>query len=133
MLPAGEPLFSPLAGKIHSFANNAAEGDYGPTLIMEHEIQGQRFYILYGHLSRKSLLHYQEGKTIAAGELLGWLGTEDENGHWPAHLHLQFIQDLGDYRGDYPGVCSQKDALFFLQNCPNPEALLKPLLLQIYS
>ena len=33
---AGAPVYAPLDGTVHSVANNAAAGDYGPTIILEH-------------------------------------------------------------------------------------------------
>ncbi len=35
---AGTPVFAPLDGVVHSVANNAAEGDYGPTIVLEHRV-----------------------------------------------------------------------------------------------
>ena len=49
------PIFAPLPGRIHSFKNNKNHGDYGPTIILKHNIQGFEFYTLYGHLSLTSL------------------------------------------------------------------------------
>lgn len=37
-LPAGAPVYAPLAGAVHSFANNANYQDYGPTIILQHTI-----------------------------------------------------------------------------------------------
>ena len=33
---AGTPVYAPLAGTIHAFANNAAPQDYGPVIILKH-------------------------------------------------------------------------------------------------
>ena len=52
---AKTPVLVPWEGKIHSFANNNSPGDYGPTIILEHETQKLVFYTLYGHLSVESL------------------------------------------------------------------------------
>ena len=32
----GSPVFAPLDGIVHSFANNNRKHDYGPTIILEH-------------------------------------------------------------------------------------------------
>lgn len=37
-LPAGAPIYAPLAGAVHSFANNANDQDYGPTIILQHTL-----------------------------------------------------------------------------------------------
>ena len=34
--PAGTSVMAVLEGRVHSFRNNAAFGDYGPTIILEH-------------------------------------------------------------------------------------------------
>ena len=63
-VPSSTPLYAPLEGVIHSFANNTAPGDYGPTLILQHVAESIIFYTLYGHLSTQSLQQYQAGKVI---------------------------------------------------------------------
>jgi murein DD-endopeptidase MepM/ murein hydrolase activator NlpD len=123
-LPAGTEIICPLDAIIHSFANNNQTGDYGPTLILQHQLEGKTFYSLYGHLSRIDLLKLREGQRFLAGEVIGHIGTQEENGGWPPHLHLQLITDIGEHRGDYPGVCAPDQTAYYLQNCPNPEALI---------
>ncbi|MEZ4672727.1 MAG: hypothetical protein R2932_00580 [Caldilineaceae bacterium] len=36
--PAGAPIFAPLDGAVHSYANNDGHQDYGPTIILQHTI-----------------------------------------------------------------------------------------------
>lgn len=122
---AGTPVSAPLAGKVHSFAFNDNFGDYGPAIILEHELQGVRFYTLYGHLTLASLEGLYEGKAIAAGEVFAAIGPYPENGHWPPHLHFQIIADMGTYRGDYPGVCTLRDREKYLALCPDPNLILR--------
>ncbi|TWO34410.1 peptidoglycan DD-metalloendopeptidase family protein [Seonamhaeicola sediminis] len=121
----GTPICSPLEGKIHSFKNNTNFGDYGPTLILEHNIGDVIFYSLYGHLSLNSIQGLKEGSTFEKGERIGELGDETVNGNYPPHLHFQIIKDLQANQGDYPGVCSKKDLDFYSENCPNPNLLLQ--------
>jgi len=121
---AGIPIYSPLPGHIHSFADNNNFGDYGPTIILQHNLNSLTLYSLYGHLSRKSLVGLQEGRSINTNQQIATLGNATENGNWPPHLHFQLMLDMGDARGDYPGVgkFSQKEK--YLQNIPNPELIL---------
>ncbi len=107
-MPAGSPVYAPLDGIVHSFQDNARPLDYGPTLILEHEVDDGRirFFTLYGHLSRESLNGLAEGSPVAAGERIGALGQYEENGNWPPHLHFQVLCDDLDRRGDFPGVCT---------------------------
>ena len=61
-IKAGTPVLSALDGKVHSFDFNAGFGDYGPTIILEHQLEDQTFYTLYGHLSLDSLDGLKIGK-----------------------------------------------------------------------
>lgn len=117
---AGTPIFAPKDGVVHSFQDNAHFGDYGPTIILQHDLNGKTVYSLYGHLSRSSLEGLYEGKAFRAGEELAKIGPFPENGDWPPHLHFQLITDLLGHRGDFPGVCSVADREQFLAICPDP-------------
>ena len=120
---AGTRVTAPLEGRVHSFKNNAAKGDYGPTIILEHRYQGLVFYTLYGHLSVESLIGLYPGKQIEKGEVLGTLGTPDINVNYAPHLHFQLILDLQGKEGDYPGVCRKSELGFYQANCPDPNIL----------
>ena len=119
-MPAGTGVIATMPGRIHSFANNNNPGDYGPTIVLEHFIGNEKIHALYGHLSKTSLENIQVGDIVARGEVIGTLGTSDENVNWPPHLHFQLIRDMGAYQGDYPGVCRENEKTFYLKNCPNP-------------
>ncbi|HNP17634.1 MAG TPA: peptidoglycan DD-metalloendopeptidase family protein [Fulvivirga sp.] len=122
---AGTPVYAPLAGHIHSFANNNQHGDYGPTIILEHELGGIIFYSLYGHLSKISLNGITKGQKVTQGEQIALLGDYSENVHWPPHLHFQIISDIGDYIGDFPGVAKPSEAAHWLERCPDPNLILR--------
>ncbi|MHC9087332.1 peptidoglycan DD-metalloendopeptidase family protein [Tenacibaculum sp. IMCC1] len=122
---AGTDILAVLDGEIHSFKNNVNYGDYGPTIIIKHSIEGNEFYSLYGHLSLESLEDISVGKKVKQGEKIGTLGDSSVNGDYAPHLHFQLIIDIEDYYGDYPGVSSKKTLDFYKQNCPNPNLLLK--------
>lgn len=114
-----------LEGKIHSFQNNTALGDYGPTIIIEHTIQNQTFHTLYGHLSKESLIGKQIVDVVSQGEQIGNLGLPPINGDYAPHIHFQIIIDMENKFGDYPGVCSSKTLDHYSKNCPDPNVLLK--------
>jgi murein DD-endopeptidase MepM/ murein hydrolase activator NlpD len=124
-ITAGTPVFAPLDATVRSFKNNLNFGDYGPTIILEHKIQGVKFYTLYGHLSLESIANLKVGQTLIRGEQFATLGDANVNGDYPPHLHFQIIRDIQGFKGDYPGVCSKKDLQFYLNNCPDPNVLLK--------
>ena len=124
-IKANTPIYAPLDATIHSFKNNTNHGDYGPTLILEHNSNGIIFYTLYGHLSLASIANKSIGVELKKGEQIAALGTADVNGDYPPHLHFQIIKDIQDYKGDYPGVSNQAELEFYKQNCPDPNLLLK--------
>lgn len=119
------PIYSALDGKIHSFKNNTALGDYGPTIIIEHEIENFKFHTLYGHLSEASLIGKSVGKLVKKGEQIATLGLPPTNGDYAPHLHFQIIIDMENKIGDYPGVCNIKNLKYYSINCPDPNLLLK--------
>jgi len=120
----GSSIFAPLDGKVHSFQDNEGFGNYGPTIILEHQVEGQLFYTLYGHLRRQDLQSLEVGQVLRAGEAFCQVGPYPENGDWPPHLHFQLIRDLEGKWGDYPGVAAEKELDFYAQNCPDPRVFL---------
>jgi murein DD-endopeptidase MepM/ murein hydrolase activator NlpD len=118
-------IHAALDGKIHSFQNNTALGDYGPTIILEHEVDEVKFHTLYGHLSETSLIGKKVGEIINKGEQIATLGLPPINGDYAPHLHFQIIIDMEGKTGDYPGVCNEKMLSYYTINCPNPNFLLK--------
>lgn len=118
-------IYSAFEGTIHSFQNNTALGDYGPTIILKHDIEGFIFHTLYGHLSLESLNEKKIGSKILKGEKIANLGLPPINGDYAPHLHFQIIIDIENKIGDYPGVCNEKDLKFYVENCPNPNIVLK--------
>lgn len=121
---AGESVFSPLTGKVHSFKNNDTFGNYGPTIILEHNIDYTTFYTLYGHLSLDSIRRLETGKEFESGEEIARIGNFPINGDWPPHLHFQIITDMKGNKGDFPGVCSLEERNHYLEICPDPNLIL---------
>ncbi|OXA98827.1 peptidoglycan DD-metalloendopeptidase family protein [Flavobacterium pectinovorum] len=121
----GTSILAPLDGKIHSFKNNEGFGDYGPTIILEHEVENEKFYTLYGHLSLESIENITVGTVLKKGDRLATFGNSTVNGDYAPHLHFQIINNIENYYGDYPGVCNINDLNFYIENCPDPNLLLK--------
>lgn len=122
---AGTKIFAPLGGIVHSFAYNNNFGDYGATIILQHQMKTLNFYTLYGHLALKNIEGLRKGKFITRGENFANFGPTQENGHWPPHLHFQIIMDMGICEGDYPGVCKINEAEKYLHNSPNADLILQ--------
>lgn len=122
---AGTPVYAPINGTVHSFAFNDRYGDYGATIILKHETAEETFHTLYGHLSLRDLDGLREGDVVKAGACIAHFGEPHENGHWPPHLHFQLINNMGEWKGDYPGVCRFSERETYLHNCADPDRLLK--------
>ncbi|MFV5685043.1 peptidoglycan DD-metalloendopeptidase family protein [Flavobacterium sp. GB2R13] len=124
-IKAGTPVLAAVDGTIHSFNYNAGLGDYGPTIILEHKIENETFHTLYGHLSLESITKIEIGDIVKKGQQIAILGNSPINGDYAPHLHFQIIRNIEANFGDYPGVCSKNDLDYYLENCPNPNLLLK--------
>lgn len=124
--PLGTEVRAFYEGKIFETAIHSAEGDYGGTVITEHDLGGQKLWALYGHLSHKSVSQRQSGELVSAGDVLGWLGDKTENGGWNPHLHFQLSWQR-PVNCDLPGAVSEED---FARACtlyPDPRLVLGPL------
>lgn len=122
---AGTPVYAPLPGTVHSFNDNNQFGDYGPTIILRHDLDGLLLFTLYGHLSRESLNGLYAGKPIGKNEKIARFGNIEENGHWPPHLHFQLMFDMEGREGDYPGVCRYSEKDSYRKNIPDPQLILQ--------
>ncbi len=123
---AGAPVYAPLDGVIELFNENKTYLDYGPVVILRHQTdKGVPFWTLYGHLSRESLQHWQIGKAIKAGELVGWMGTEEENVGWPPHTHFQLLTDLCGMGIDVHGVAPKEEVSLWRGISLNPNLILR--------
>ena len=124
-IKAGTPILAALHGTVYGFDYNTGKGNYGPTIILKHSLENQTFYTLYGHLSMESITEIEIGTVFQKGQKIATLGDVSVNGGYSPHLHFQIIKDIKDYIGDYPGVCSITDLEYYLENCPDPNLLLK--------
>lgn len=133
---AGTPVFAPFAGEIFGADIREQNGDYGGTLILCSNVLCGRggtdanprlLYSLLGHLSHASAKRWSKGDRVEAGELLGWLGAENENGGWNPHLHFQ-LSWLEPLAIDLPGAVAPSMRDLARLVFPNPCGLLKSAL-----
>ena len=124
-IKAGTPILAAVDGTVHGFDFNAGKGNYGPTIILKHCVENETFYTLYGHLSMESIENLEIGTVFKKGQKMATLGDASVNGGYAPHLHFQIIKDIKNCLGDYPGVCSKNDLDYYLENCPDPNSLLR--------
>lgn len=129
--PPGAPVHAPLDGVVHALADNRAEQDYGPVVILAHKLpdnlagfDGGAFFTLYGHLSRESIAGLTPGQSVAAGAPFARLGASGENGGWPPHLHFQIVADLLELGTDFPGVAPASQREVWKALSPDPNLML---------
>ena len=121
----GTSIHAPLDGIIHTLANNAAPLDYGPLVILQHDAgDAGAFFTLYGHLDEEWLARLKIGQCIAGGEKFARIGTSEENGGWPPHLHFQIILDLLDLDANFPGVAYASQRAVWTNLSPDPNLLI---------
>lgn len=130
----GIDIGAPVNTPVHAFADGVVyacgalpePGDYGHAIITTHLLNGTKVWALYGHLSAASQENVRPGQQIVAGEVLGWLGEESENGGWEPHVHFQI--SLEEPSGhDMPGVTSHQHRQRDLARFPDPRIILGPL------
>ncbi|MXW84117.1 MAG: aminotransferase class III-fold pyridoxal phosphate-dependent enzyme [Rhodothermaceae bacterium] len=121
---AGEPVYAPLAGKVHSLSFSPDPMDFGGVAILEHSTGDSIFYTLYGHLSEQSVRQLRPGQRISKGDQFAHLGEPEENGGWVPHLHFQVIADLLGNFGQYWGVAPASQRDVWLSVCPDPNLIL---------
>lgn len=121
---AGTPIYSPSEGRVHSLSFSQDLMDFGGVVILEHMAGKERYYTLYGHLSKNSIDRLYVGKNIRSGEEFAVLGTPEENGGWIPHVHFQVILDMLDQSGTYWGVAPASQRDVWLSVCPDPNLIL---------
>lgn len=127
--PEGTPVRSFYDGKIYLAAVNPAPGDYGGTLITQHQLGNRWIWALYGHLSHESVARAKGaglGNEIRRGDVIAWVGNKSENGGWNPHLHFQLSWARPE-TCDMPGAVRERDRKKALLTYPDPRFVLGPL------
>lgn len=121
--PSGTPVHAFTDCTLYALGVNEADGDYGPTIVTQQQVEGEILWALFGHLSLDSLRQKQAGMPFKRGDVIGWLGDEEENGGWPPHVHLQLSREAPDGH-DMPGVVAMSERHEALLRYPDPQRLL---------
>lgn len=125
-VPTDTPIQAPMAGRVFSVQDNTDPLDYGPTVIIEHrgDNNGPAFWTLFGHLSKRTLQLHQVGQQVAAGEVIGYVGSDDVNGGWAPHVHFQLMTDMLGLSGNFNGAGEPSNMDVWGQICPDPNLIL---------
>lgn len=124
--PVGTPVMAYDDGELAYYGYMPADGDYGYVVVTRHTLRGFPIWALHGHLDAASIAGKQRGQRVRKGEVLGWLGSREENGGWPAHVHFQLSwEDPGTH--DMPGVVDPRERESALACYPDPRLVLGPL------
>lgn len=121
--PVGTAVHAVADGVVHSCGYNAAALDYGHVVVVEHVLNGRRVWALLGHLSAASTEGRCAGDAVAAGDVVGWLGAETENGGWPPHVHFQ-LSLIEPATHDMPGVVGNAQHAQAMRDYPDPRMCL---------
>lgn len=120
--PVGTAVHAFHDGAIFHMGYNPDEGDYGHFIVTEHKLPNP-IYALHGHLSNCSIHDKRVGDRFKRGDVIGWLGNENENGGWPPHVHFQISPDK-PISHDMPGVCHVSERDIMLSRYPDPRIIL---------
>ena len=121
--PIGTAIKSFYDGEIFSFKYNSFKLDYGYTIMTKHKLKNQIIYALYGHLSKSSIKDKKIGQIIYSGDILAYVGNEQENGGWPPHVHFQ-LSLVEPEECNLPGVVSEEHHDLALKVFPDPRLVL---------
>ncbi|MEM9633609.1 MAG: aminotransferase class III-fold pyridoxal phosphate-dependent enzyme [Pseudomonadota bacterium] len=123
--PDYEPVYAPIAGTVAFYHDDAVCNGFGPTILLEHETsEGDRFWTLYGHLSRRSCEKLKIGQKIERGEAFAEFGPREENGEWPPHLHFQIVTDHLGLEARMHGVGVRQQWPVWREISPDPSVIL---------
>lgn len=94
-MPAGTPLYTPLAATVVSVEIEREPLGYGGLVKLEHRPEGcPPFVTLWGHMAHEALGRLKPGERLEAGDLVGHMGDIHENGGWTPHLHFEMTTDI---------------------------------------
>jgi len=122
--PPGTPVYAITGGEV---TFSGPMGGYGWLVIVDHP--QANLYSLYGHLS-PSRWQVEPGP-VEKGELLGYLGDDDENGgsaDQPLRPHLHLGIRAGQ-RADYPAQGEWRWQAGWIKPCPQNPGWLQPSLI----
>jgi Ser/Thr protein kinase RdoA (MazF antagonist) len=124
--PAGEEVRAAFTGVVEGVEYRPDDRDFGGVVVLRHATpDGTPFFTLYGHLSRASAESLAAGDAVTAGQPIGMLGTEAENGGWPPHVHFQVLTTLLGMGTGVHGVAAPSQLGVWRSVCLDPGVVLR--------
>jgi hypothetical protein len=94
-LDPGAPVYAIAEGVVKEAEERSL---FGEVILIEHDLGSRKVVSLYGHLwPGRSLV--EPGDRVKAGQQIGELGTEGNNGGWAVHLHFGIHKEA--YTGEW--------------------------------
>jgi murein DD-endopeptidase MepM/ murein hydrolase activator NlpD len=104
-LPAGTPVYAVADGIVREAQERT---QFGLVVLIEHFPDDSSANVsLYGHLDPTDV-RVTPGEQVSAGDVIGVLGTEENNGGWGVHLHFGIHKAA--YTGDWVYYGHVRDA-----------------------
>ena len=122
--PVGEPIHSFDKGVVYSLGVNAEDGSYGPTIIVEYELEESQFG-LFAVTCRWNLSTWFTRYGCRRGPSYATVDDKSVNGGWEPHLHFQLSWEKPE-GNDIPG-CSKRRPGVGPRKVSNPRMVLGPL------
>lgn len=124
-LPAGTAVHALYDGVVHTTIFDEGDKEYGGLVILKHQAGNVEFFTLHGHLDKASSNIRNVGDRVSAGDLIGRLGAQSENGNWPPHLHFQLMLSMLEFENDFPGVAYANEEEIWAGICPDPNLIFE--------
>ena len=117
---------TPLRGTVFGKRIDTNVRGFGAAVALFHVVRpGVHFYTIYGHLNPEDVKNLWVGRTLREGRAFARVGSPEENGGWPAHLHWQVSLDMMGQRDVFFGAGHDEEWPMWRTLFPDPELLLR--------
>lgn len=123
------PVLAVEDGPVLISATDAPEvGGWGGFVSQQIRFRGEDMAVIYGHLGVRTV---KTGEYAGKGQIIGYIGTKEENGGWGEHLHIQLVRDVGHvtdwwqfWDKELDGYEKAAELSYWASRCPDPTCLI---------